>query len=228
VFKQSNDKVIGHTVSQPLGWDLMRSPSKAPTPVWKQAKWKILKPKVLKIPSVRGPSGPLASPATFHVAGEALKKYGHDNFSLHIVEYTEKEKNKVLDREQYYLDMLRPYYNILEKAGSSQGFLHTEETKQLLSKIKKGLYEGENNPFYGKIHTEETKQSIKDYQLLREDHPFAKIGESSVNYGRKHSLETNLILSDKLSGSNNPAHGHTYSTPAKKVKVFLAEDNSLF
>lgn len=157
-----------------------------------------------------------------------LKKYGHDNFSLHIVEYVEPfDKTKLLDREQYYLDLLKPYYNVLEKAGSSQGFLHSEETKELISDLKKGLYEGENNPFYGKVHSEETKQFMREFQSSREDHPFKKIGESSINYGKTHSEERNLALSKNLSGSNNPAYGHTYTTPPMKVRVFSKEDNSL-
>lgn len=44
-FKSSsNDKIIGHTVKQPLGWDLMPSWSKAPTPVWKKPEWKTMIP----------------------------------------------------------------------------------------------------------------------------------------------------------------------------------------
>jgi hypothetical protein len=35
-----------------------------------------------------------------------------------------------LDREQYYLDKLKPVYNMVEKAGSIIGYKHTEETLQ--------------------------------------------------------------------------------------------------
>lgn len=56
----------------------------------------------------------------------ALLKYGHSEFSLHILEYC--EVHNVLEREQYYLDLILPEYNILKKAGSSLGYRHTEET----------------------------------------------------------------------------------------------------
>jgi group I intron endonuclease len=46
------------------------------------------------------------------------------------------------------------------------------------------------------------------------------MGEDAINYGKTHSEERNLILSEKLSGSNNPAYGHTYAIPPKMVKVF--------
>lgn len=35
---------------------------------------------------------------------------------------------KKILREQFYFDLLKPEYNILEKAGSSLGFKHSEET----------------------------------------------------------------------------------------------------
>jgi len=56
----------------------------------------------------------------------ALLLYGHENFNLEIIEYCNKEF--VIDREQYYIDLLKPEYNILRKAGSSLGFKHSMET----------------------------------------------------------------------------------------------------
>ena len=41
-------------------------------------------------------------------------------------------------REQYYIDTLKPYFNILPVAGSSLGYKHTEETKSHL-KLKRAL-----------------------------------------------------------------------------------------
>lgn len=57
---------------------------------------------------------------------KALLKYGYSNFSLHILEHCDKEKS--INREQYFIDLLKPEYNILSKAGSSLGFKHSEDT----------------------------------------------------------------------------------------------------
>lgn len=65
----------------------------------------------------------------------ALLKYGYSNFSLEILEYT--DKNNVLAREQYYLDLLIPEYNIVETAGNTLGYKHTPET---LAKFKNRVY----------------------------------------------------------------------------------------
>jgi hypothetical protein len=56
----------------------------------------------------------------------ALLKYGFSNFSLEILEFCEIEE--LLKREQYYLDNLKPQYNIVETAGSTLGYKHTEES----------------------------------------------------------------------------------------------------
>jgi hypothetical protein len=37
-------------------------------------------------------------------------------------------KNNVLIREQYYMDLLKPQYNIVEMAGSTLGYKHTPES----------------------------------------------------------------------------------------------------
>jgi len=56
----------------------------------------------------------------------ALLKYGFSKFSLYILEYCTSEN--VLEREQYYLDLIKPEYNIVEKAGSTLGYKHTDES----------------------------------------------------------------------------------------------------
>jgi group I intron endonuclease len=61
-----------------------------------------------------------------------LLLYGYSSFSLEILEYC--EPGNVIEREQYYLDLLKPEYNILKVAGSSLGSIQTEETK---AKIRK-------------------------------------------------------------------------------------------
>jgi len=58
---------------------------------------------------------------------KSLVKYGYSRFSFEILEYCKYDE--VLVREQYYLDLLKPEYNILSVAGSPKGYLHTEEAK---------------------------------------------------------------------------------------------------
>ena len=60
----------------------------------------------------------------------ALLKYGFSNFSLEILEYC--NLNNLLKREQYYLNNLKPEYNIVETAGSTIGYKHTEESLKIM------------------------------------------------------------------------------------------------
>ena len=55
----------------------------------------------------------------------------HSKFQLEILEYCEPDK--CISKEQFYLDLYSPKYNILKKAGSSLGFKHSAET---LAKLK--------------------------------------------------------------------------------------------
>lgn len=56
----------------------------------------------------------------------ALLKYNYSNFNLEILEYCNNEYLKI--REQYYLDLLKPEYNICKTAGSMLGFKHSLKT----------------------------------------------------------------------------------------------------
>jgi hypothetical protein len=78
----------------------------------------------------------------------ALLKYGYSNFTLEIIEYC--EPSDVIDREQFYLDKLKPEYNILTKAGSSLGYQHSEETKIKISESR-----------IGHKHSEETLAKLR-------------------------------------------------------------------
>jgi group I intron endonuclease len=98
----------------------------------------------------------------------SIIKNGYSNFSIIILEYSEIKDT--ISREQFYIDVIRPTMNILQRAGNSLGYNHTEETKTKMSIAKSGknnpmfgIYKtGENNPMYGKTHSVQTldKMSI--------------------------------------------------------------------
>jgi group I intron endonuclease len=118
-------------------------------------------------------------------------KYGHDNFSVLILEFVESSENikkNLLDREQYYLYLLKPALNINPIAGSSLGYQHSEETKQLLSRgaapYPLGLGQALSPPGaslkMGKYLSEETKKLLS--QLFS--------GELNPFWEKTHSEET--------------------------------------
>jgi hypothetical protein len=68
------------------------------------------------------------------IISRALLKYGYSNFRLEILEYCEPAN--CINREQYYIDLLNPEYNILKTAGSRLGSKHS---KAAIKKISDSL-----------------------------------------------------------------------------------------
>ena len=79
---------------------------------------------------------------------QALLKYGYNNFRLEILEYC--DPSVVLEREQYYLDLFNPEYNLRPTAGSPLGYKHTMERRKAMSIMS-----------LGRRHSEDTKAKIK-------------------------------------------------------------------
>lgn len=102
----------------------------------------------------------------------ALLKHGYSNFQLEILEYSTKEN--AINREQYYIDFLKPEYNLNSTAGSRLGSNHSEETRVKMS-----------NSAQGRKHTEETKNQIS----------LATKGINNPNFGKTHSEETKALIS---------------------------------
>jgi NUMOD3 motif/NUMOD1 domain len=86
----------------------------------------------------------------------SLIKHGYSNFKLEILEYC--DKSNVIVREQAYIDLLSPEYNLNKTAGSRFGSKHSEETKRIISEKLKG----EKNPMFGKNHSDETRKKMSD------------------------------------------------------------------
>lgn len=95
----------------------------------------------------------------------ALLKYGYSKFQVEILEYCSPEDT--IKREQYYIDLLKPEYNLNPTAGSRLGAKHLAESLLKMSASAKGrkLSEytknlmslaamGTNNPNFGQTHSE--------------------------------------------------------------------------
>lgn len=86
----------------------------------------------------------------------AIIKYKLNNFSLDILEYCSTKD--VIQREQHYLDIYAPKYNILKTAGSSFGYIHKENS---LLKISSRIISEETlNKMRNRVQSENTKTKI--------------------------------------------------------------------
>lgn len=103
-------------------------------------------------------------------------KYGQDFFEFTVLECCEKEQ--LIDREQYFIDTLKPTYNISPTAYSCLGVKHSEETKKRISISKSGdncsdetrirlsiSHKGKTSPRKGCTLSPETRQKISEVQI---------------------------------------------------------------
>jgi len=91
----------------------------------------------------------------------ALLKYGHENFKLEILEEN-VDKDLLLEREQLYLDLLKPEYNVLKTAGSPVGYVHSAETREKMANrvVSEETRNALSLAATGRVLTEEDKKKI--------------------------------------------------------------------
>jgi len=95
---------------------------------------------------------------------KSILKYVYSNFTLVILE--NYKPILLIAREQYYIDILNPEYNICKIAGSSLGRKHAEETKEAISLALKGrkLSSEAKAKLKGRKHSIETIIKLKNYK----------------------------------------------------------------
>nr|YP_010121830.1 GIY-YIG endonuclease [Monilinia fructicola]QRF72206.1 GIY-YIG endonuclease [Monilinia fructicola]QYB19412.1 GIY-YIG endonuclease [Monilinia fructicola]QYB19459.1 GIY-YIG endonuclease [Monilinia fructicola]QYB19521.1 GIY-YIG endonuclease [Monilinia fructicola]QYB19583.1 GIY-YIG endonuclease [Monilinia fructicola] len=97
--------------------------------------------------------------AKYMYISRAILKHGMSSFSLAVLEYCEPEQ--CIDRENFYLSLFKPEYNTLEKAASSLGYIHTLETRKMMSISHKLLdRSGIKNPSFGVVVSEKTRAKL--------------------------------------------------------------------
>lgn len=129
----------------------------------------------------------------------AWNKHSEQNFLFEIVESI-KNKNILVQREQYYLDILCPEYNICKRAESTYGasFYKSEEFKSKISvTCRDGRRKGENNPMYGKHCSKETKEKIRNSLIGRKHTEETKNKMSLAQKGKHNKLTNNQMIEIK-------------------------------
>jgi len=81
-------------------------------------------------------------------------KHGKESFVFRVLENCCKEH--LINREQHYIDILKPEYNTAQKAGSQLGYKHSKETRKKMSESRPKDF----SPMTGKHHTKETRAMI--------------------------------------------------------------------
>ena len=146
---------------------------------------------------------------------QAISKYGLNNFTLEILEYC--DKNITIEREQFYLDKLKPEYNLLMKAGSIFGFKHSLLSRKKLSNLASGRLvsketrEKISEALSGRILSESTKEKIRNYKHTEE----AKL-RISLGNPRTRSVQMTDLLTKEITvfSTMTLAAAHLHTTTA--------------
>jgi group I intron endonuclease len=124
--------------------------------------------------------------------------YGEDKFTFIVIEETSAAE--LLIREQFYLDMFKPYlrtigYNIGTKAYGGDNATHNPNRDKFIEKMKE-ICAGENNPMFGRKHTTNSIQKQKDKAKGRFTLPWF-INKYGVANGTSKYEERRKFLSNR-------------------------------
>ena len=165
----------------------------------------------------------------------SLRKYGHNNFCLAILEdlgsLQQKSKKVILEREQYYLDILFTKYldrklNLSPTAGTTLGFKHNSIFKlnrkgslnpmfgktfslefiEMQKRDKKGI----NNPMFGIVKSPATIAKLQKLVYVYEADTLKNIGVFSTVECIKHFKMGKNTLTKYLN-SKLPFKGKIFS-----------------
>lgn len=139
----------------------------------------------------------------------ALLKHGYVSFKLDILEYCSFPV--LIEKEQYYLNLFKPEYNILNFAASVSGLKHTEATVELIRGSK-----------LGRLRTSEAKLKISlgsaqaQPVIVKENQTgitteFTSVRKAAVYVGLHHSYIAKCLQ------KNNIYIGETYTIVKKSV-----------
>lgn len=156
--------------------------------------------------------------------------YGEKHFEFSILEICEREA--LLEREQFYIDLLKPIYNILKIANSHFGVVRLPETGRKISNSKMGhsvsqeTREKISKSLMGNIISQETKEKlskslkghpckpISDETRLKKS--IAAMGNKNC-LGRKQSMETKAKIS--LAKMGNKSRLGLKDSPEMRAKI---------
>lgn len=162
----------------------------------------------------------------------AYSKYGKKSFAIEIIE-TLSPEDDIDERERFWIKTYKSYlsdYGYNRTLGGDGGnsyveFLSDDEREQLLHRHSENM-KGTNNPLYhkhcytnGLVIKYLSDDEIPKYEqngwfkgvptFVREKEKISNLGSKNGFYGKKHSSETKLSLSQGRTGENNWNYGRS-------------------
>ncbi len=121
----------------------------------------------------------------------AWNKYGENNFKFEIIEEI-LDKSRLIEREQYYFDVLKPEYNMCRPGADPKKLSEAHKNQKPWNKGKKNVYN----------HTIETKKKMSESHngLHNKWTKQGKLNNSIAQTGKMLSKETRQRMSEAKKG----------------------------
>jgi group I intron endonuclease len=129
-------------------------------------------------------------------------KHTKDKFIFYVIEFVDV-KEKLIEREQYYIDNVKPEYNINLIANSSLGVKRSDETKEKVrqanlglkhpdwrNKIKSETQGGDNHWTKTKEFSEESKNKMSESQKKLHENGYVSPAKKKID---QYSLNNEFI-----------------------------------
>jgi hypothetical protein len=127
---------------------------------------------------------------------KAILKHGYSSFKLDILEYC--NSNVLIEREQYYFDLLKPKYNILKFARSLTGFKHSKATIKLMRTAKLGNKRSELAKLKIGLGSTQAQSVIITDNKTGVNKEFTSIRSAAKFIGIHHSYIAKIIKKHKI------------------------------
>lgn len=152
-----------------------------------------------------------------------FNKYGESDLVFSILICCEKEN--ILDREQFFLDSIKPWFNNSKKAGNCLGVKHSLESRHNMSKSHIGLIRTESHRRNNSIArmgirlSDEHKQKLRLSTLGKKQSPETIARRIASNTGKKRSEE----VKQKMRGRTISEESRKKLSESRKGIVFSKE-----
>lgn len=162
----------------------------------------------------------------------SYNKNGADSFSYKVIELVEKEDD-LLDRENYYFKLIKPYkntkgYNVSKIAGRTvyedksdhprYGQTFSKEQRKRMSDSVREWYKNNGNPNLGAVRSKETRQRMS---LAKKGKVY---GKNNNFFGKTHTKESR----EKMSRSRQGMYVGERNTKAKLTENDVREIRRLY
>ncbi len=152
----------------------------------------------------------------------AWDKFGESTFEIHFLEIIEN-REKLIEREQYYIDLLIPTYNVRIIAQSNLGLKDPREIRIKKSEVAKARGQSEKQ-IQGLIKAQNNRKGIPVIGKVKES---LRLGPISMIGIPKSDLTKDRIRQTKL-GAKNYMFGISQEQHPSSKKVINLTTNEIY